>query len=82
MAAPEVPADPPPELEPVQALFDAGDYRKATRVLAEIEAAHPQGPVAEAAATFRARLAPDPWAMGFGLATLALLLFSIGAYVL
>jgi hypothetical protein len=74
-------ASPPPELAGPTALFDRGDFRGARAQLDALLTSRPTPEVESAARALLARLAPDPWALRFGLLALALLALVVGLYV-
>lgn len=70
----------PPQLHAALAAFDRGDFALTRRLLQPL-AGHPDAAVATAAERLSRRLAPDRWALRFGLAALALLALVVGLYV-
>jgi hypothetical protein len=79
--APATVAPPPTELASALALFERGDFRGARAEASAIVALHPRPEVETAARALLARIAPDPWALRFGLLALALLALVVGLYV-
>jgi hypothetical protein len=73
---------PPPELADALARFERGDFAGA-RTEAERRALNSDSDpeVAAAARALLLRLAPDPWALRFGLLVLAALALVTGLYV-
>jgi hypothetical protein len=74
MTVPDAPAPPPPSaVLPALEQFQRGDFRAATATLEALLATRPEPEVETAARALLARMAPDPWALRFGLLALALL---------
>jgi len=71
---------PPPELADALARFERGDFAGA-RAEAQRRAGESDAGVAAAARALLLRLAPDPWAVRFGLLVLAALALVSGLYV-
>jgi len=63
----------PPELLPALARFERGDFRGASAEAATLLTGQPSPELAAAARALGARMAPDPWALRFGLLALTLL---------
>jgi hypothetical protein len=74
----------PPELAPVQAALDRGNFRQARQLLTAILAGDPapSPEVASAARALRAVTENDPWAVRFGLIAAGVLALVVGAYIL
>jgi hypothetical protein len=79
--APPPAPPPPPELQPALAAFERGDFRAATAACQALLASPPSPEVAAAARALLARMAPDPWALRFGIAALALIALLVGIYI-
>jgi hypothetical protein len=79
------PGPPPPprlvELLPAWERFDRGDFRGARALARALIAAARTQDVEKGARDFLAVLAPDPWAVRFGLLALALLVLVTALYV-
>jgi hypothetical protein len=72
--------DPPAEVRPALARFERGDFRGATADLDALLAAQPASDVAAAAHALADRMAPDPWALRFGLLALTLLAIVVAVF--
>jgi hypothetical protein len=75
------PAPPPPALAPALARFERGDFLGARRQAERLLAERPAPDVEAAARALLASLAPDRWAVRFGLLVLVALALVTGLYV-